>query len=155
MEVQGKIIAVLPERGGTSARGTEWKAQEYVLETHEQRPKKMAFEVFGSDRIARFNIEVGQEVNVAFDIEAREWNGRWFNSIRAFDVRLVVAGDPTAMGAAPAAIPQAATSAPVMNSTVSPAAGAAAPADAAAPAGAPTSSPVADFGSDDSGDLPF
>ena len=151
MEVQGKIIAVLPERGGTSARGTEWKAQEYVLETHDQYPKKMVFEVFGPDRIARFNIQTGQEVNVAFDIDAREWNGRWFNSIRAFDVRQIVAGDPTAMGAAPAAVPQAATSAPVMNSIASPAAATA----TAAPATAPTSAPAADFGSDDSSDLPF
>ena len=37
MEITGKIIAVLPERGGVSQRtGSEWKVQEYVLETQEQ-----------------------------------------------------------------------------------------------------------------------
>ena len=46
-------------------------------------------EVFGEDRLQRFNIQVGQEVNIAFDIDAHEYNGRWFNSIRAYDVRLV------------------------------------------------------------------
>ena len=95
MEIHGKIIAVMPERGGVSQRGTEWKVQEFVLETHEQYPKKMVFEVFGADRLSRFNIQIGQELNVAFDIDAREWNGRWFNSIRAYDVRpaeTVVAG---------------------------------------------------------------
>ena len=42
MELQGKVIAVLPEKSGVSARG-EWKAQSYVIETHEQYPKKLCF----------------------------------------------------------------------------------------------------------------
>ena len=42
MELQGKVIAVLPERSGISARG-EWKCQTYVIETQEQYPKKMVF----------------------------------------------------------------------------------------------------------------
>lgn len=98
MELQGKIIAALPERSGVSARG-EWKVQEFVLETHDsQYPRKMVFDVFGADRLARFNIQVGQDVLVAFDIDAREYNGRWFNSIRAFDVRQV---DPSQYAQAP------------------------------------------------------
>ena len=63
--------------------------QEYVIETHEAYPHKMVFSVFGADRIARFNVQVGQEVMVSFDIDAHEYQGRWFNSIRAYDVRLV------------------------------------------------------------------
>lgn len=61
----------------------------------------MAFSVFGAERISRFNIQLGQEVTVSFDIEAREYQGRWFNSIRAFDVRQV---DPATVGAAQAGI---------------------------------------------------
>ncbi len=83
MELQGKIIAALPARSGTSARG-EWKAQDFVIETIEDRfPRKMVFSVFGEDRLQRFNIQVGQNVTVAFDIDAHEYQGRWFNSIRA------------------------------------------------------------------------
>ena len=88
MELQGKVIVALPERSGTSSRG-EWKSQEFVIETHESYPKKMVFNVFGEERLQRFGIKVGQEVNVSFDIDAHEYNNRWFNSIRAFDVRLV------------------------------------------------------------------
>lgn len=94
MELQGKIIAALEPRSGVSARG-EWKAQDFVVETHESYPHKMVFSVFGSDRLQRFNIQVGQEVLVSFDIDAHEYQGRWFNSIRAFDVRLV---DPATLG---------------------------------------------------------
>ena len=91
MELQGKIIAALDVKTGTSARG-EWKVQEFVLETIDgQFSRKMVFSVFGEERLQRFNIQVGQDVNVSFDIDAREYNGRWFNSIRAFDVRPVIA----------------------------------------------------------------
>lgn len=94
MDLQGKIIVALPERSGVSARG-EWKSQSFVLETHDAYPKKVVFDVFGADRLARFNIQVGQEVMVSFDIDAHEYQGRWYNSVRAFDVRLV---DPSTMG---------------------------------------------------------
>ncbi len=86
MEITGKIIAVLPERGGVSKTGNEWKTQEYVLETHEQYPRKICFNVFGADKISQFNIQVGEEMTVSFDINAREYNGRWYNDIRAWKV---------------------------------------------------------------------
>lgn len=85
MEIQGKVIAVLPERSGVSARG-EWKSQTYVIETQEQYPKKMAFDVFGADRIANFGIQLGEVINVSFDIDAHEYQGRYFNQIRAWNV---------------------------------------------------------------------
>lgn len=85
MEIQGKVIAVLPERSGVSARG-EWKSQTYVIETQEQYPKKMAFDVFGADRIANFGIQFGEVINVSFDIDAHEYQGRYFNKIRAWNV---------------------------------------------------------------------
>ena len=95
MEITGKIIAVLPERGGISKTGNEWKMQEYVIETHEQYPRKVCFNVFGSDKIAQFNIQAGEELTVSFDINAREYNGRWFNDIRAWRVeRGVAPADP-------------------------------------------------------------
>lgn len=131
MELQGKIIAVLPVKTGTNARG-EWKVQEYVVETHDAYPKKMVFSVFGDDRISRFNIQVGQEVTVSFDIDAHEYQGRWFNSIRAFDVRQV---DPASVGAAPGVVPGAAFGP----------APAAAPAQPAAPAAAPAEDKVDDL----------
>ena len=93
MELQGKVIAALPERSGVSARG-EWKSQEFVIEYQEgQYPRHLVFTVFGADRLQRFNIQIGQTVLVAFDVDAHEWNGRWFTDIRAFDVRQV---DPNA-----------------------------------------------------------
>lgn len=96
MELTGKIIAVLPLQGGVSQRtGNGWQSQEYVLETHEQYPKKCCFKVFGEDKIKQFNIQMGAELTVSFDIDAHEYNGRWFNQINAWKVEAVGAA-PTA-----------------------------------------------------------
>ena len=104
MEFTGKIIAVLPAKGGVSkATGNEWKAQEFVIESHDQYPKKMCFEVFGTEKIQQFNIQMGEELIVSFDIDARQWQDRWFNSIRAWKVERVGAAQPvsqTPMGGA-------------------------------------------------------
>ena len=57
MEITGRIIAVLPVQGGISKNGNEWKKQEYVLETHDQYPKKVCFQIFGADRIDQAAIQ--------------------------------------------------------------------------------------------------
>ena len=88
MEVSGKIIQVLPEQGGVSkTSGKEWKLQAYVLETQEQYPKKVHFEVFGEDRIKANPCQLDDIVTVSFDIESREFNGRWYTSIRAWKIQ--------------------------------------------------------------------
>lgn len=85
MEMTGVVIAILPERSGTSQRG-EWKSQSFVIETQEQYPKHLCFEVFGADRIAQFNIKGGETITVQFDIDARQYQDRWFNSIKAWNI---------------------------------------------------------------------
>ncbi|MDY5813069.1 MAG: DUF3127 domain-containing protein [Bacteroides sp.] len=109
MEFTGKVIAILPMRSGVSkASGNEWKAQEYVIESNDQYPRKMCFDVFGADKIEQFNIQMGEVLTVSFDIDARQWQDRWFNSIRAWKVERGSAM-PQAMGGAdvppPAASP--------------------------------------------------
>lgn len=108
MELTGKIIAVMEPRGGVSARtGNTWKTQEYVLEVPGQYPKRCLFNVFGEDRINQFNIQNGEELTIQFDIDAREYNGRWFNDIRAYNV---IRGQQPVPGAQPVAAPSEATS---------------------------------------------
>ena len=85
MEMTGRVIAILPEKSGTSARG-EWHSQSYVIETQEQYPKHLCFDVFGADRIAQFSIQAGEMITVSFDIDARQWQDRWFNQIRGWNV---------------------------------------------------------------------
>ena len=72
MKIKGRILAVLDERSGTSQRkGNNWRCGQYVLETIEQYPKKMLFEVFGEDKIHSMHIQMGEELTVFFDVDAR------------------------------------------------------------------------------------
>lgn len=111
MDLTGKVIAVLPPHEGTSARGP-WKSQEYVIETHDQFPRKMVFNIFGAEKIDQFAIKAGEELTVSFDIDAHEYNGRWFNNIRAWNIQRIDAAAAQAASPIPAAQPQAAPQAP-------------------------------------------
>jgi len=140
MEVVGKIIQVLPIQEGVGRNGNPWKVQPYVLETLDQYPRKVHFEVFGEDRIRMNPCAIDQLVTVSFDIESREFNGRWYTSIRAYRI---VQGDVTQGAAAPAA-PAAA---PVAAAPAQP---------AAAPAEAPVNvDPFDASAGDGTSDLPF
>ena len=118
MEITGKIIAVLPAREGVSQRtGNAWKIQEYVIETHDQYPKKCCFNIFGAEKISQFNIQLGEELTVSFDIDAREYQGKYYNDIRAWAINRNVqvpgaAPVPGADGVAPAGVAAAAAPAP-------------------------------------------
>ncbi len=89
MEIQGQIIEVLPLKEGTTQKGTSWKSQEYVIQTHEDYPRKCCFQVYGEEKINKFSIKKGEDLSVSFDIDAREYQGRWYNTIRAWKVERV------------------------------------------------------------------
>ena len=134
MDIKGKIIQKLELQSGVSKAGNQWKKQEYVLETLDSYPKKVKFDFFG-DRADQYPLEVGDVITLSYDIESREFNGRWYTDIRGFKA---MKEDPAMAGAAPAPYP--------------PAAGAPAP----APDGMPT--PPMDNTFDQAGagdDLPF
>ena len=111
MELTGTIIAVMPAQSGVSARtGNPWMSQEYVIEVPGQYPKKCVFRIFGEDRIKQFNIQQGVTGTVQFDIDAHEYNGRWFNEVRVTNVERVgqqqAAQAPTAQQATNSPQPQ-------------------------------------------------
>ena len=117
MEFSGKVIAILPARTGVSkSTGNEWKVQSYVVENHDQYPRRMCFEVFGGGKIDQFNIQMGEELNVSFDIDARQWNDKWFNTIRAWKVERVQEGAANTQPAAEPVPPFAPEPAPFPGS---------------------------------------
>lgn len=87
MEFQGKIIWIGDKRQGVSSKGTAWSSQDYAVQDATQKyPRTMCFNVFGEDRIKEFNIRMDEEVKVSFDIDARQYNGKFYNDIRAWKV---------------------------------------------------------------------
>lgn len=91
MEITGKIIVALPETSGTSKAGNPWRKREYVLETQETYPKKVYFSFFG-DRADQYPLAVGDQINLSFDIDSREYNGRWYVEIRPWKAEKLGAG---------------------------------------------------------------
>ena len=143
----------LPLQQGTSRNGNNWMKQEYVLETNEAYPKKVHFDFFG-ERANQYNFEVGDVILLSFDIESREYNGRWYTDIRGWKAEKV---DPNAAGASVAGTPV--TGASVTGTPVTALASAAAPAPAPAVAASmapiPAATDVLGVGGDGDEDLPF
>lgn len=84
MNIKGKVKAVLNIESGTSKLGNAWQKQEFVIETEGQYPKTIAFTLFG-DKVEQCP-KVGESVDVHFDIESREFNGRYFHNINAYRI---------------------------------------------------------------------
>lgn len=110
LEISGKVIQILPLQSG-QGKVNEWRKQDFILETQTQFAKKVCISLWG-DRIDQARIIEGDFVTASFDVESREYNGRWYTDLRAWKV---VKGEATAM-AAPSndseGMPAAAPSAP-------------------------------------------
>jgi hypothetical protein len=86
MDISGTIIQILPETGGVGKTGNNWRKQEFVIETKDQYPKKICFSAWG-EKIDQFQLAAGEDAMVSFDIESREYNGRWYTELKAWNVR--------------------------------------------------------------------
>ena len=118
MEIIGKVVAVLELQSGTSKKGSEWKKRDFVIETLDDKfPKKVCFTLFGERADACPAID--SVVKVAFDIDAHEYNGKWFNSVNAWKVEPEQAQQQAAPQQA-AQAPQPSRPAPVANSNPAP-----------------------------------
>lgn len=87
MEFVGILLKKTEEREGDSQNG-HWKVAQFLLETVGMYPKKMVVDVRdgATERIAQFDALVGKTVKVDFDIDASEYNGRWYNKVTAFRI---------------------------------------------------------------------
>ncbi len=86
LAVKGKIEQILKPESGVSRAGKEWNKQEFVIETEEQYPRKVCFTLFGDKTSLIDGLSAGQEVEVSFNLESREYNGRWFHNINAWKI---------------------------------------------------------------------
>lgn len=103
IELIGTLVQVQPEAGGTSKAGNPWVKQEFIVEYQDgQYAKKACFSVFGADKVAELKkYTTGDQLKVSFNLESREYNGRWYTEARAWRVELVdgegfVGGNATA-----------------------------------------------------------
>ncbi|MEO5682671.1 MAG: DUF3127 domain-containing protein [Chitinophagaceae bacterium] len=84
MDISGKLIQMLPAQEGQGKNGT-WKKQEFVIETGDTYPKKVCIAAWG-DKIDLKKFKMGDAVDVSFDVESREYNGKWYTDVKAWKV---------------------------------------------------------------------
>lgn len=99
MDISGKILQMLPLQTGQGKNG-QWKKQDFILETGDTYPKKVCIAVWG-DKIDMRGVVPGAQVTVSFDVESREFNGRWYTDIRAWKIVTAAQGGGAASEPAP------------------------------------------------------
>jgi len=89
MDIKGRLLQILPLQSGTSKAGNGWSKQEFVIESDEQFPKKVCFTLFG-DKVSLLNgLAIGTQIEVVFNLESREFNGKWYSNINAWKLNPV------------------------------------------------------------------
>ena len=88
MEITGTVVEFSDQSGVTKA-GKEFKKAQLVIKNNEgynETEKFIAFTVLGKS-IENFNHKEGDWINVYFDIESREYNGRYYTEAKAWQFR--------------------------------------------------------------------
>ena len=89
-DITGKVLAIFePQRIVTQKNGNEYVTTVFVIETQGQYPKKVAMKVMGEDKFKQMGIVMGGTYNVSFDVESREWKGKWFTECQAWRTQRV------------------------------------------------------------------
>lgn len=86
LEITGKVNQVLPMESGESKNGP-WKKQNFIIEFMDGNyPKKLSIQVWGDKTDMVNNLQPGQDLKVSFNIESREYNGRWYTDVKAWKI---------------------------------------------------------------------
>ena len=93
MQLTAKLTQLLTIQTGTGKNG-EWKKQDIIVETDGQYPKKVCISIWG-DKINEGQLQIGNLLQIDFDIENREYNSKWYTDIKAWKIDLVSSGGQT------------------------------------------------------------
>ena len=89
MEIIGKLIQKLPMQSGISKTGNSWQKQEFVIETMEQFPRKICANLWGDKTAVLEVLNIDDKVVMSFDLESREFNGKWYTDVKAWKIEPV------------------------------------------------------------------
>jgi hypothetical protein len=86
MEIQGVLKQILKTESGTSKSGKDWQKQTIIIETADAYPKQIAVEVSEKALSRLQDYSEGMTITCSINIESREYNGRWFTSVKAWKI---------------------------------------------------------------------
>lgn len=85
MVIQANVCAVGKIQTGTSQQsGNQWRKQEFVVEwfvnPNDTQSQKIVLSLM-NDRIEQYNLQVGDKVEVRFDLRYREYQERFYQDV--------------------------------------------------------------------------
>jgi Domain of unknown function (DUF3127) len=84
MQLTAKLTQLLPLQTGAGKNG-QWKKQDIIVETEGTYPKKVCISIWG-DKINESVLKIGSQLSISFDVESREYNGRWYTDVKAWKI---------------------------------------------------------------------
>ena len=94
MQERGRVKTITALQSGQSKAGKDWSKKELIIETDGQYPKMIAATFFGDKVQMIEKLREGDLVDLDFNVESREWNGKWFHNINGDRVDIVVDQSP-------------------------------------------------------------
>ena len=85
MQLTAKLTQLLPIQTGTGKKG-DWKKQQLIVQTNSASPKMICFLLWGDDNDLN-HIKIGDELIIEFDIESREFNGKWYTDLKVLKIQ--------------------------------------------------------------------
>ena len=88
LKVKIKIVDILEVESGTGANG-DWSKISFIgAEVEGDYPKEIGFEIFGTEKVDKFvqYNKVGDEVEVSFNLQSRQYNGKVYTTASAWKV---------------------------------------------------------------------
>jgi hypothetical protein len=87
MQVKGKIVAIMP----TQVVSEKFSKREFVVETPDQYPQQILFQLTQDKCTLLDTLQVGQEVDVHLNIRGRSWQNpqgetKYFNTLEAWKI---------------------------------------------------------------------
>jgi hypothetical protein len=83
MELKGKVFQVGEVNSGTNNRGT-WKSVDIIIEQSDDYKRKALITVVGDKVDSAASLIAGQDITFHVNVEAREYQGKWYNSVRGW-----------------------------------------------------------------------
>lgn len=89
IHIEGPIIDILPEKSGIGQSGKEWRERDVVIGcvASVQYPKNVAVTFRGAQVDVVNQLGNGDAVGCDISIDAREWRGKWFNTVTGYNLK--------------------------------------------------------------------
>lgn len=101
-------------QSGTGKNGYQWQRMTITLEItgFQGAVYRQVFQVSGDSVQDVLHYKVGDKVDIAWSMYAREWKGKWFNNVELVKIKDMEDGKPV-----PASQPKAVDQEPVLDGT--------------------------------------